>query len=145
MRQKINFIDYAEAGGRTYRARIGSSSPSVTEVMTHRVFSPRSTWRRATMIADIPIIAWKPTAGRSSASPRADHVGIEMAAASGVDLNDRRAGGLDALTVATGGLVAFDHEEGWDPPSREPSLKQRRLASAGALRRLGRGSGAGEP
>ncbi len=38
-----------------------------------------------------------------------NHVGIEMAALAGVDLDRRRAGGADAFGILAGLLVAFDH------------------------------------
>ena len=42
----------------------------------------------------------------------ADHMGVEMAALSGIDLDRLDAGGADALGVVRGLLVAFDHRNG---------------------------------
>ena len=71
-------------------------------------------------------------AGRSSASAARDHVGFEMTAGAGVHLNDRGAGGTDAIPVERGGLVALqnaDRMAGLHVADR--ALQQGRLAGAG--------------
>jgi hypothetical protein len=79
------------------------------------------------------IISSESSAGRASLHGVADHVGVEVAALAGVDLDGRRAGGADALGVVAGLLVAFDHRHRALPLSISMVLHQQRgLARAGA-------------
>jgi hypothetical protein len=71
--------------------------------------------------------------GASRSSARVDHLGVEVAALAGVDLQRRRAGGADAVGVDAGLLVAFDHRH--RQPAGEQldgAHQQRGLARAGA-------------
>ena len=59
------------------------------------------------------------------------HVGVEVAARAGVDLNGPRAGGADSLGVEQRLLIAFDDGDG--PVGRQladGALEKRRLARA---------------
>ena len=67
----------------------------------------------------------------------ADHMGIEVAASSGVDLDRRHAGGADALGIVGGFLVALDNTN-WNRLAQRPRGRhqERRLARPRARQQI---------
>ena len=91
---------------------IGLSSPSVTE--THHDLGELAQVEegRADQVADVFDHHQRFLGGIELPSARSHQSSVEMAAGAGVDLHDPRAGGMDALGVARGLLVAFDDRQG---------------------------------
>ena len=86
----------------------GLSAPSVTEMTTTLLCSPRSNSAGQTRLPTFSMNSSDSGLRVECVQGAAHHVGVEVAARSGVDLHGARAGGADSLGVEQRLLIAFD-------------------------------------
>ena len=109
----------------------GLSVPSVTEMTTTLLCSPRSKSAGQTRFPTFSMNSKESLSGAQGVKSTFDHLGVEVATRAGVDLHRARPGGGDPVGVEQRLLITFDHRNlTLRAEAANGALEQGRLARA---------------